>query len=92
MDVIDYDDRTCIIVVDMAGGAGKKIVMGIVVDSVSEVLNIKGEEIEDAPTFGVRLDTDYILGMAKVKGGVKILLDINKVLTTDVAIAEQIEH
>jgi purine-binding chemotaxis protein CheW len=62
------------------------------VDSVSEVLNIKGEEIADTPTFGVRLDTDYILGMAKVKGGVKILLDINKVLTTDVAIAESIEH
>jgi purine-binding chemotaxis protein CheW len=92
MDVIDYDDRTCIIVVDIAGNTGKKIVMGIVVDSVSEVLNIKGEEIEDTPTFGVRLDTDYILGMAKVKGGVKILLDINKVLTTDVAIAESIEH
>jgi purine-binding chemotaxis protein CheW len=92
MDVIDYDDRTCIIVVDIAGGTGKKIVMGIVVDSVSEVLNIKGEEIADTPTFGVRLDTDYILGMAKVKGGVKILLDINKVLTTDVAIAESLEH
>ncbi|MCX5846827.1 MAG: chemotaxis protein CheW [Deltaproteobacteria bacterium] len=92
MDVIDYDDRTCIIVVDIAGSTGKKIVMGIVVDSVSEVLNIKGEEIADTPTFGVRLDTDYILGMAKVKGGVKILLDINKVLTTDVAIAESIEH
>ena len=92
MDVIEYDDRTCIIVIDIAGSTGKKIVMGIVVDSVSEVLNIKGEEIEDTPTFGVRLDTDYILGMAKVKGGVKILLDINKVLTTDVAIAESIEH
>jgi purine-binding chemotaxis protein CheW len=92
MDVIDYNDRTCIIVVDIASKTGKKTVMGIVVDSVSEVLNIKSEEIEDTPTFGVRLDTDYILGMAKVKGGVKILLEIDKVLTTDVVIAEKMVH
>jgi purine-binding chemotaxis protein CheW len=92
MDAMEYNDRTCIIVVDIAGKAGKKTVMGIVVDSVSEVLNIKGEEIEDTPTFGVRLGTDYILGMAKVKGGVKILLDINKVLTTDDVMAESVAH
>ena len=92
MDAVKYNDRTCIIVVDIAGKVGKKTVMGIVVDSVSEVLNIKGEEIEDTPMFGVSLETDYILGMAKVKGGVKILLDINKVLTTDVAVAETMVH
>jgi purine-binding chemotaxis protein CheW len=92
MDVVEYNDRTCIIVVDIAVKAGKKTVMGIVVDSVSEVLNIKAEEIEDTPTFGVTLGTDYILGMAKVKGGVKILLDINKVLTTDAVLAESMVH
>lgn len=92
MDAMEYNDRTCIIVVDIAGKIGKKTVMGIVVDSVSEVLNIKGEEIEDTPTFGVRLGTDYILGMAKVRGGVKILLDINKVLTTDTVMAESMAH
>jgi purine-binding chemotaxis protein CheW len=92
MDVMEYNDRTCIIVVDIADKTGKKTIMGIVVDSVSEVLNIKGEEIEDTPTFGVRLDTDYILGMAKIKGAVKILLDIDKVLTTDVVMAESIVH
>jgi len=92
MEAVEYNDRTCIIVVDIAGKAGKKTVMGIVVDSVSEVLNIRGEEIEDTPTFGVKLDTDYILGMAKIKGGVKILLDINKVLTTDVIMAEAMMH
>jgi purine-binding chemotaxis protein CheW len=53
--------------------------MGIVVDSVSEVLNIKSGEIEDTPAFGTQMDTDYILGMAKTGGGVKILLDIDKV-------------
>jgi purine-binding chemotaxis protein CheW len=92
MDTIEYNDRTCIIVVDIASTSGKKTVMGIIVDSVSEVLNIKSEEIEDTPTFGVKLETDYILGMAKVKGGVKILLEIDKVLTTDVIMAESIMH
>lgn len=57
--------------------------VGIVVDSVSEVLNIRGEDIEDTPTFGAKLNTDYILGMAKMEGGVKILLDIDKVLSRD---------
>ena len=92
MDALEYNERTCIIVVDIAAVAGNKLIMGIVVDCVSEVLNIKGEEIEDAPAFGIRLDTDYILGMAKVKGNVKILLDIDKVLTTEVSMAENMTH
>jgi len=57
--------------------------MGIVVDSVSEVLNIMGADIEPTPSFGTRIDTEYILGLAKVKGRVKLLLDIDKVLTTE---------
>ncbi|MBN1548787.1 MAG: purine-binding chemotaxis protein CheW [Syntrophaceae bacterium] len=77
---MDYNDRTCIIVVEIQT-AGNTILMGIVVDSVSEVLMIRESEIEDAPEFGSRLDTDYIMGMAKTGGGVKILLDIDRVLT-----------
>jgi purine-binding chemotaxis protein CheW len=65
--------------VEIAKAAGT-IQMGIVVDSVSEVLNIKRSEIEETPTFGPNLSADYILGMAKIGGGVKILLDIDKVL------------
>ncbi|CAB1063002.1 Positive regulator of CheA protein activity (CheW) [Olavius sp. associated proteobacterium Delta 1] len=57
------------------------ITIGIVVDSVSEVLNIMGSDIEDAPSFGTQLGTEYILGMAKTDDGVKILLDIDKVLS-----------
>jgi len=57
-----------------------------VVDSVSEVLNIKGGEIEETPNFGSQVNTDYILGMAKAGGGIKILLDIDKVLS-DAALA-----
>lgn len=82
MPSIDYDDRTCIIVVEI-GAYGMNVVIGIVVDSVSEVLNIKAEEIEDTPTFGTSLNTDYILGMAKMDGKVKILLDIDEVLGAD---------
>lgn len=86
MEEIDYTERTCIIVVEIASHTGT-VMIGIVVDSVSEVLNIKGDDIEDTPTFGTRLNTDYILGMAKMEGGVKILLDIDTVLS-----AQEIEE
>ncbi|MHB8828583.1 MAG: chemotaxis protein CheW [Syntrophales bacterium] len=79
IEAMDYTERTCIIVVDI-DGEGKKIQMGIVVDSVSEVMNIKSGDIEDTPDFGSRLNTEYILGMAKTGGRVKILLDIDRVL------------
>lgn len=92
MEYLEYNERTCIIVVDIVNKSGNKVIMGIVVDSVSEVLNIKAEEIEDTPTFGFRLNTDYILGMAKVKGAVKILLDIDKVLTSDAEMADTVSH
>ena len=80
MPSVDYTEKTCIIVVEIAGLSGT-VSTGIVVDSVSEVLNIKGEDIADAPSFGTQMDTEYILGMAKMGKGVKILLDIEKVLT-----------
>jgi len=82
MESIEYDERTCIIVVEITGRAGT-VQIGIVVDSVSEVLNIKGEDVEETPTFGTNLNTDFILGMAKMEGGVKILLDIDEVLSTE---------
>ena len=90
MESIEYTERTCIIVVEIDGQTNT-IMMGIVVDSVSEVLNIKGEDIEDTPTFGAKLDTEYILGMAKMEGGVKILLDIDQVLNDEeVAILDNV--
>ncbi len=79
---IDYSERTCIIVVEISGETAD-IMIGIVVDTVSEVLNIKAHEIEDPPRFGTKLDTNYILGMAKLEGGVKILVDIDRVLKTE---------
>ncbi|MEZ4525468.1 MAG: chemotaxis protein CheW [Desulfobacterales bacterium] len=82
METIEYTDRTCIIVVEIEGETGN-IMIGIVVDTVSEVLNIKKQDIEDTPRFGTKLDTNYILGMAKTEGGVKILLDIDRVLRSE---------
>ena len=82
MEAIGYTDRTCIIVVEIAAENGK-MQKGILVDSVSEVLNIKAADIEDTPNFGSRLDTDYILGMAKTGEKIKILLDIARVLGSD---------
>lgn len=89
MDSIDYTDRTCIIVVEIEGSS-VAVQIGVVVDSVSEVLNIKGDDIEETPTFGARLNTDNILGMAKLEGGVKILLDIDRVLSgEEIAVLEK---
>jgi purine-binding chemotaxis protein CheW len=78
---LEYTPRTCIIVVQIQGEHGP-MMMGIVVDGVSEVLSFVAADIEDTPDFGQGVTTPYILGMAKGKGKVKILLDIDQVLTT----------
>jgi purine-binding chemotaxis protein CheW len=75
----DYTDRTSIIVVEVALPASR-VMMGIIVDEVSEVLSITADEIEDTPEFGDRVTTDFMSGMAKVKGTVKILLDLDRIL------------
>ena len=76
----EYSQRTCIIVTQVQGESGV-LLMGIVVDGVSEVLNLTAQEIEDTPDFGEDITGRYLLGMAKVKGKVKILLDIDQVLS-----------
>jgi len=81
MEVTEDTDQTCIIVVDVMIQGGS-IQIGILVDSVSEVLDILGDDIEEAPAFGTNIDTAFILGMAKAKGSVKILLNIEKVLSS----------
>jgi purine-binding chemotaxis protein CheW len=58
------------------------MLMGIVVDGVAEVLNLGTGDIEDTPDFGQGVTTPYLLGMAKIKGKVKILLEIDQVLTS----------
>ncbi len=80
MEAIPYTERTCIIVVEIDSNDAT-VLIGIVVDAVSEVLNINEDDIEETPTFGTELNTEYILGMAKLEGAVKILLNIDKVLS-----------
>ena len=75
-----FDERTCIVVVEVGSDRGL-LSIGLVVDSVNEVANIREDEIEHAPKFGAELDTQYIMGMAKIGNQVKILLDINQVLS-----------
>jgi purine-binding chemotaxis protein CheW len=79
METAKVTEETCIIVVEI-NQEGRKFSTGIVVDHVQEVLDIDGENIEEAPQFGSTVNTDFILGMGKVGESVKILLDIDKVL------------
>ena len=80
METVEQTDETCIIVVQAEG-----MEMGIVVDRVSEVTDIATEEIQEAPSFGTSVDTDYILGIGKSEERVKLLLDIDQVLSPDEA-------
>jgi len=73
----EYTARTSIIVVQVDGG---KMLAGVIVDAVSEVLNVAAADIEDAPDFGSGAETSYLLGMAKIKDSIKILLDIDQVV------------
>lgn len=86
MESIEYNEETCIIVVEVNDfDGGDQFEMGVIVDNVREVKNIGKSQIEPAPKFGCSLSTDYILGMGKVTEGdiqrVLILLDIDKVMT-----------
>ena len=78
----DYNQRTCIIVVEI-DFSGSRRLMGIVVDTVSEVVNIQKNDIELPPQYGGRMDTAFLTGMGKVKGKVILLLDIEQVLNSD---------
>ena len=75
---IDHTDETCIIVVQAAGS-----LLGVIVDRVSEVLNIVTGEIVDAPKLGTDFNTDYLLGIGKSDDCVRLLLDIDKVFSDD---------
>jgi len=79
MEEIDYSERSCIVIVETEFDASFKQI-GVVVDTVSEVMTFKATEIDEPPTFGATIDTNYILGMAKSGEKVRILLDIDKAL------------
>ena len=74
--------RTCIVIVEVADGELQHDI-GIMVDAVSEVLDIPGSEIEPPPSFGAKIRADFIFGMGKVAGKFVIILSINKVLSVE---------
>ena len=76
MEAAEHAAEACIIVVQLRG-----VQIGVFVDRVSEVLDIAEQDIEDAPSFSADIDTDYLLGIAKTNGRVKLLLDIDRVLS-----------
>ncbi|MBI5376434.1 MAG: chemotaxis protein CheW [Candidatus Schekmanbacteria bacterium] len=78
MSSVEQTDESCIIVVQSDG-----VQTGIIVDRVSEVLDIANENIEDAPSFGAGVNIEYILGLGKSEGRVKLLLDIDKILENE---------
>jgi purine-binding chemotaxis protein CheW len=73
----EYTEQTCIVVVDVGS------LVGVIVDTVQEVLDIDGSQIDPPPPLGASVDTSFVLGMGKVKDDVKILLDIDKVLASE---------
>lgn len=79
METAEITEQTCIIVCEIQSG-NRSFSTGIVVDNVEEVLDIDGQDIEEAPQFGSSVDTNFILGMGKIGDTVKLLLDIDKVL------------
>lgn len=77
MEEAEYTEETCTIVADVGG-----VEIGIIVDKVSEVMDIADSDIDETPSFGGSVDTDFILGMGKAEDKVTILLDISKVFTS----------
>jgi len=79
----EFAERTCIVVVQVRLPNEATVQMGLVVDSVEEVVTLAANEIESTPEFGAKINTEYLLGMAKVKGAVKTLLDIDRVVAPE---------
>lgn len=73
-------ELTCIVVVHVRRSDETTQLMGLIVDGVEEVVNLTAADIEPTPDFGGTVQADYILGMAKIKGQVKALLDIDRIL------------
>jgi purine-binding chemotaxis protein CheW len=83
----EFTDRTCIVVVQVKLSSALTVPMGLIVDRVEEVVDLTADEIEATAEFAARFDADYLLGMAKVKGEVKMLLDLDRVMAADTAAA-----
>lgn len=77
-----YNERTCIIVVEVSLNNTQRL-LGVVVDMVSEVVSIESNEIEPPPQYGTKLDHNFILGIGKIKDRVVIIIDIDEIFLQD---------
>jgi purine-binding chemotaxis protein CheW len=90
LEAAEYDEKTCIIVTEI-NGKESTFPMGIIVDTVSEVISVNSENIEHTPAFGGDFNPEHILAMAKIKDSVKTLLDINSILNeSDLSFVESL--
>ncbi|MBE7411111.1 MAG: chemotaxis protein CheW [Leptospiraceae bacterium] len=81
--------KTCIVIIE-AKFSNEKLDIGVLVDSVNEVIDITPSEIEPPPSFGTKIQIDFIYGMGKIDGKFIILLNVNKVLSTsELAVIEE---
>ncbi|VAW12303.1 Positive regulator of CheA protein activity (CheW) [hydrothermal vent metagenome] len=87
MPVIEDTEETCIVVVSV-----QEVYIGVLIDRVNEVLDVKRENIEPPPKFGSTISSDYILGIGKINDSIKILLGIEKVLIDDISRAQDISN
>ena len=83
MPTVPGGDRTCIIVVQIKAPGGGNTLMGAIVDTVEEVVNLAASDVEPTPDFGGSPDIQYMLGVATIRGGVKTLLNIDKIFQED---------
>ena len=74
--------RTCIVIIEVGNGEERHVI-GVVVDAVSEVLEVSSADIEPAPSFGAKIRADFIDGMGKIGGKFVIILSIQRVLSVD---------
>lgn len=88
----EVHDRTCIIVVEMDSNTGKSV-NGVIVDSVSDVLDIGDDNIEPPPSgYGVDIEQEFLTGMGKVRDKVVMLIDTDKILTSaEIKVVNRIE-
>ena len=79
---VQYAERTCIVVVEL-GLQDSAALIGLIVDAVSDVLTIAADDLTDAATVGGPKETGYVEALARVKGRVKILLNIDRLLLAE---------
>ncbi len=89
---VEPTSNTCIVVVQVQGLEAQIKLIGTIVDTVEEVANITASDIEPTPDFGGAISVQYIRGMAKIKGSVKSLLDIDKIIAAETIERMSSEH